>query len=786
MNRPSSKIWKYIAVTLSVLVFLLLVIQWGISQYLCPVVIAQLETKVEKASKNMYGFHCEKVSVNLIAGKLNLRDIRIQSNREQILQKHADCELPTRNIFDLKIPKLTLTGIDLYDAVVQQHINIDNIVLQGAIVQMLQLEKGNCPAKAVQDSTLKEDLVINKELQSFFIGNIAFQNTQFEYLKLSGLDTLQVAISHNLNAHLSDLEMAKPQFMGETIQDLPIKAGNIQFEVNQTIVPIPKSRYNLGIKSASFSLQESVLRLQSLHLIPKNGRNKNVQSVEIQELTLNTTDFFDGDYNALMKCEQWTIPAVELNYPKIVLTKERSAGPSKNKRNRERKPIDFQKILSPQLSTFGIESFKINHASLTILDAEDEQELLSVYPVDLSINNFRIDHSLEEQEDKLFYADDFKINAKGFRRKLPKTHSVLTIDDMGLDMVNAKAHMKNVSILPLHSPIDLGHIVGHQIGWTRIQNMDVLMRGLDINALLSRGAFNVKKILVKNPLVESFMDQRLKPAPNRVLTMPQHLLQNLPMPVYIDHIEVTDGKIEYSAYGKTGAKMGILTMDRFNASLRNLTNNDLLMSKESKVTLQANAYVMGTGFLTLDFAFPLNSSDYGHTFSGSLSEMPMADFNPILEVVPARVDDGKINKITFSAFATDKRARGKLQFYYDDLKVVLKDKNTGKVNAKQDILSFLADKLFIRNDNPTKAGNFREGIIDYKRNPSKSIINFWWKSVLTGIVSSISSKNLVNEDNPSTEVLSKRKKRRKKKSERKEHRKQLRTKLKRLLDNPFK
>jgi len=766
-------------------VFLLLILQWGISQYLCPVVIAQLEAKVETASDNMYRIHCEKVSVNLVAGKLNLRDIHIQSNTEQILQKYANCELPTRNIFDLKIPKFTLTGIDLYDAVIRQHINIDNIVLKGATVQMLQLEKGDCPSKAIQDSTLKEDLVINKELQSFFIGNIAFQNTQFEYLKLSSLDTLQIAISHNLNAHLSDLEMGSPQFMGETIRDLPIKAGNIQFEVNETIVPIPKSPYNLGIGSASFSLQESLLRLQSLQLIPKSGSNKNVQSVEIQELTLNTTDFFDGDYNALMKCEQWTIPAVELNYPKIVLTKERNVEPQKNKRNKEIKPIDFQKILSPQLSTFGIESFKINHASLTVLDAEDEEELLSVYPVNLSINNFRIDRSLEDQKDKLFYADDFKINAKGFRRKLPKAHSVLVIDDMGLDMVNAKAHLKNLSILPIHSKMDLGHIVGHQIGWTRIQNMDVSMKGLDINALLSRGALNVKKILVNTPLIEAFMDQRLSPAPNRVLSMPQHLLQNLPMPIYIDHIEVKNGKIEYSAYGKAGAKMGFFTMDRFNASLKNITNNDWLMSKESKVTLQANAYVMGTGFLTLDFAFPLSSSDYEHTFSGSLSEMTMADFNPILEVVPARVDDGRINKITFSAFATDKRSKGKLQFYYDDLKVVLKDKNTGKVNAKQDILSFLADKLFIRNDNPTKGGNFREGIIDYKRNPSKSIINFWWKSVLTGIVSSISSKKLVNEDNPSTEVSSKRKERRKKKAERKAHRKQLRTKLKRLLDNPF-
>ena len=787
MKVSRNKILKYTSITIGAFLLLLLLIQWGISRYLSPIVASQLKSKIAETSDGMYKIHFEKLKVNLTGGKLRLKDIHIRPNKNQILQKYEDCELSTHNIFNLKIPRFTIEGIGIYEAVVNKHININQIQLKKAAVQMLQLEKRNCPSIGLEDSTKSEEMKPLEELQSFFIGKILIEDTKFEYLKLKGEDTLQVAVSHSLNAHLSDLEMAKPQYMGETFQDLPIKASNITFDIYETIVPLPKSPHNLGIARTSFSLDESLLKLQSLQLIPKNGENKNVRSVEIQEIALNTADFFDGDYKALMGAEEWTIPAIELNEPKIVLTKDREIEmPKKDLRNGEVKPIDLQQILTPKFRAFGIESFKINNASLSVLDAESQEELTAVDSIYLFIHNFRIDESLQENTEQLFYADDFKFKVESFWRKLPDARSILSIDQMNLDMVNAKASLKDISVNPVHSKIELGHIVGHRAPWTRLQNTNVFLRDFDLNAFLTKRALNAKKILITDALVETFMDQRLKNVKaTKEKFMPQALLQNLPITVTIDNIEVKDSRVEYTAYGAQSTEMAVFTLEDFNANINNLTNNELLITRESKMTLDATTNVMGTGFLKLNFVFPLSSKDHTHTFSGHLSEMNMTDFNSILEIVPARVDEGKINKINFSVVATDKRARGKLQFYYKDLKLKLKDKFTGEVSAKQDIISFFADKLFIRNDNPRRNGNFREGVIDYERDKSKSIINFWWKSILTGILSSVSSKNLVNEDTTSAEVLEKMKKRQKKKARRKERRKQLRSKLQRLLEKPF-
>ena len=102
----------------------------------------------------MYELQFDNLLLNLASEKLHLKNIHIRSNRSQVLQKYEDCELPTHNIFELKIPRFSITGIGVYDAIVNQHININNIELCDASVQMLQLERYPCPIDTVQEANI--------------------------------------------------------------------------------------------------------------------------------------------------------------------------------------------------------------------------------------------------------------------------------------------------------------------------------------------------------------------------------------------------------------------------------------------------------------------------------------------------------------------------------------------------------------------------------------------------------------------------------------------------------
>jgi len=48
-----------------------------------------------------------------------------------------------------------------------------------------------------------------------------------------------------------------------------------------------------------------------------------------------------------------------------------------------------------------------------------------------------------------------------------------------------------------------------------------------------------------------------------------------------------------------------------------------------------------------------------------------------------------------------------------------------------------AGNVYVRNDNPHKNGEFTEGMIYFERDTHKSIFNFLWKSIFSGIKSTI-------------------------------------------------
>jgi hypothetical protein len=59
-----------------------------------------------------------------------------------------------------------------------------------------------------------------------------------------------------------------------------------------------------------------------------------------------------------------------------------------------------------------------------------------------------------------------------------------------------------------------------------------------------------------------------------------------------------------------------------------------------------------------------------------------------------------------------------------------------KSNIAKKIGSFLINNFVIEKENqPDK--NFRPGSIEFERDTTRSIFNFWWKSIASGLESSI-------------------------------------------------
>ena len=224
----------------------------------------------------------------------------------------------------------------------------------------------------------------------------------------------------------------------------------------------------------------------------------------------------------------------------------------------------------------------------------------------------------------------------------------------------------------------------------------------------------------------------------------QEMIYNFPGSIRIDSIGILNGNIVYTEHAEKANEPGWISFQKVNAQIYNLTNDTIYKTEEAFLKLNAEALLMGKGKLSI--ALKGRIFDRQNTFSvtGTLSGMEVKELNPMLEKnVFIFATAGKIDAMNFSFWANNTKASGQLTLRYHGLNVAVKNKRTDDTTAiKERFMSMIANEKLL-DANPISGEPVRVGIIDYKRDPERFLFNYSFKSILSGIKSSLNkdSKN---------------------------------------------
>ena len=124
---------------------------------------------------------------------------------------------------------------------------------------------------------------------------------------------------------------------------------------------------------------------------------------------------------------------------------------------------------------------------------------------------------------------------------------------------------------------------------------------------------------------------------------------------------------------------------------------------------------------------------------GTLSAMEAMEMNPILEKNAfLYVTSGNIENHEFQLYG--QQHQGNRQYgivFTKELNLTIKNKNTDDTTAfKEQFISMIAN-MKIMDSNPMPGEEVRIGIIDYERDPEKFLFNYFVKSLMSGITSSL-------------------------------------------------
>ena len=254
---------------------------------------------------------------------------------------------------------------------------------------------------------------------------------------------------------------------------------------------------------------------------------------------------------------------------------------------------------------------------------------------------------------------------------------------------------------------------------------------------LKSGDFKSTYLEIEKLNLDVFRDKRKVFQPINKPTF-QQLIYDYPGLLNVDSVGVLGGDILYREHDDEANEAGSISFNKIKANIYNITNDTIYKTKSNFLEVKSEALVMGKGKLTISIKAKLFDKSDAFFVTGNLSAMAAKALNPMLEKNAFLfVTSGNVEVMDFNFKANNYNATGSMALRYQELKIALKNKQMDDTTGlKERVLSFIAD-IKIMDSNPLPGEALRTGIVDYARDPQKSIFNYLFKAILTGIKSSL-------------------------------------------------
>lgn len=397
-------------------------------------------------------------------------------------------------------------------------------------------------------------------------------------------------------------------------------------------------------------------------------------------------------------------------------------------------PGNEAKKKSKPLTSIFIKNLDVEKASFKLIGPGKETPILTIPEVSLLFSKLRI-----SAEAIRFKSGQFTLKRPAF--DFPDGFYSLKAGAVRFSKSKASLSFDSFELIPKYKRYQFSKKKGYRTDRLWLKADKIIFEKINFSDFFNEQRFCSGLLTVKNPQLDIFRDKRMPRirAPKKK-KFPQQLLRELKFKLKIDNMKISDGNIGYTERTPMSRKPGKLFFAGIQADLKNITNYPELLKKKTSAVLTAAAKVMGKGDLRVTITIPINDKRNGFAFAGHLGKMDMRVFNPMLEnSTNLRVNRGTVRSLDFSAGADNDLARGEVTFLYRNLKVSMLKRKSEYERKKRTLVSFLAN-IIIHEDNPKTGKPARVGKIFFKREEPVPFFGYMWKSLLTGIQSSIGLK----------------------------------------------
>lgn len=382
---------------------------------------------------------------------------------------------------------------------------------------------------------------------------------------------------------------------------------------------------------------------------------------------------------------------------------------------------------------FSTKNLKVNDANLTVIKKGQKK---TQEKITFDLSNFRIEN---KPSTGFLHSEDFSFRIQHTKHQDKNKFYQFEIGSSEYSSVNKRFIARNIRLIPVFSKEKFNLQTGYQSDYYKGKLDSVVISQPDIRRWFERAELAGKYMSVSGLNFDIYRDKRLPFDEKRRPKMLQDMIKSLPYPIQIDSLRLVDAGIIYSEQPELGDKEGQIKFSNINVCLKPFTNMKVSGSGIPDFKLDGTAFIMDSCRMKVSMNYQMNHPDNLFTATGSLSPFNMHILNPVLEPLSLiSIRSGHVDQFSFNLKGDKNQATGQLFFGYNDLRIsVLELKNGNTKEIK--FASFIANSLLLRSKNP-RGKELLSDEINFQRDQKRSVLNYWWKSIFSGIRNTLGIK----------------------------------------------
>jgi hypothetical protein len=260
--------------------------------------------------------------------------------------------------------------------------------------------------------------------------------------------------------------------------------------------------------------------------------------------------------------------------------------------------------------------------------------------------------------------------------------------------------------------------------------------GIDQELFFRDSIIYARKIESRNADLSVYKDKRLPFDFSKIKPLPTSMIQNIRKKIQIDSIRLTNADITYEEFNEKTLMLGAVHFNRTQLLVQGVKSFDLKSTDSLRVS--ATTWLMDSAYLRLSFTESYLDTLHAFLFAVRMRPFNLSVLNPMLEpLVSAKITSGRVDTIRLNAIGREYVAHGKMKMYYHDLKAQYLQKGDASVKTlKTRLINFAANDLILHHNNKKGYGE-----VYAERVRERSVINYWLKMAISGLMSSTGAKS---------------------------------------------